>query len=214
MACKAKKPVTLDLSSPEATQGTFKRIAGSQSDAFNTIVINQAFSSLWRAHADAEGRDKLLLAAAVAMGGVQPRDEVEGMLAAQLVATHSAAMECYRRAMIEEQSFEGRRENLNQANKLVRSYASLLEALDRHRGKGQQRVTVEHVHVHQGGRAIVGTVHPGGGDSKQNEEQPHAPAITREPGAPMLCPDPERETVPIASGTGAAALQNARRRPR
>jgi hypothetical protein len=67
-------------------------------------------------------------------------------------------MECYRRAMISEQSFEGRREALNQANKLSRTYATLLDALNRHRGKGQQKVTVEHVHVHSGGQAIVGTV--------------------------------------------------------
>jgi hypothetical protein len=80
------------------------------------------------------------------------------MIAAQLIAAHYAAMECYRRAMIDEQTFEGRRENLNQANKLSRTYAVLLDALNRHRGKGQQKVTVEHVHVHSGGQAIVGTV--------------------------------------------------------
>jgi hypothetical protein len=38
----------------------------------------------------------------------------------------------YRQAMIREQSFEGRRKNLNQANKLSRSYATLLEALNCH----------------------------------------------------------------------------------
>jgi hypothetical protein len=37
----------------------------------------------------------------------------------------------------------GRRESLNQANKLSPSFAILLEALNRHRGKGQQKVTVE-----------------------------------------------------------------------
>jgi glucans biosynthesis protein len=37
------------------------------------------------------------------------------------------------------QTFEGRRENLAQANKLSRTYATLLEALNRHRGKGQQK---------------------------------------------------------------------------
>jgi hypothetical protein len=47
-----------------------------------------------------------------------------------------------------------------------RTYATLLEALNRHRGKGQQKVTVEHVHVHSGGQAVVGMVEtPGGGDS-------------------------------------------------
>ena len=50
----------------------------------------------------------------------------------------------------------------------------LLEALNRHRGKGQQKVTVEHVHVHSGGQAIVGTVQ-GGGVARKSEEQPHAP---------------------------------------
>ena len=33
-------------------------------------------------------------------------------------------MECYRRAVIREQNFEGRSENLNQANKLVAHWAS------------------------------------------------------------------------------------------
>ena len=56
------------------------------------------------------------------------------MMAAQLIASHNAAME-YRRAMIDEQTFEGRRETLNQANKLSRTSAVLLDALNRHRGR-------------------------------------------------------------------------------
>ena len=40
--------------------------------------------------------------------GIGPRDELEGMIAAQLLAAHNAAMECYRRAMLGEQTFEGR----------------------------------------------------------------------------------------------------------
>ena len=104
------------------------------------------------------------------------------MIAAQLIATHNATMECYRRAMIAEQTLEGRRENLNQANKLARTYATLIEALNRHRGKGQQRVTVEHVHVHAGGQAVVGTVEvPGGGDGGKSEEQPYAKQIAHAP---------------------------------
>jgi hypothetical protein len=53
--------------------------------------------------------------------------------------------------MIPEQTSEGRLENLNQANKLSRTYAALLAALNRHRGKAQQKVAVEDVHVHAGG---------------------------------------------------------------
>jgi hypothetical protein len=35
---------------------------------------------------------------------------------------------------------------LNQAGKLSRIFAMLLDALNRHRGKGTQKITVEHVH--------------------------------------------------------------------
>src|SRR3954468_23350751 len=113
-----------------------------------------------------------------ALMGIGPKDELEGMMAAQLVAAHNAAMECYRRAMISEQTFEGRRENLTQANKLSRTYAALVEALNRHRGKGQQKVTVEHVNVHAGGQAVVGAVAARGGVASGNQRQPHAQALT------------------------------------
>ena len=44
---------------------------------------------------------------------------------------------------------------------LLRTFTAQVEALQRYRGKGQQKVTVEHVNVNAGGQAIVGTVHPG-----------------------------------------------------
>lgn len=46
----------------------------------------------------------------------------------------------------------------------TRTFAALLEALNRHRGKSsEQKVTVEQVHLHAGGQAIVGTVEAPGG---------------------------------------------------
>jgi hypothetical protein len=58
-----------------------------------------------------------------------------------------------------------------QANKLSRTYAVLLDALNRYRGKeGQQKVTVEHVDVHAGGQAVVGMIEsPRGGDQPKSE---------------------------------------------
>ena len=44
------------------------------------------------------------------------------------------------------------------AAKLLRVFREQLQALQRYRGKGQQKVTVEHVHVHAGGQAIGGCV--------------------------------------------------------
>jgi hypothetical protein len=120
------------------------------------------------------------------LDGIRPASELEGMMAAQLLASHYAAMECYRRAMIPDQTFEGRSKPLSQANGLSRTHAALPEAFNRHRGKGQQKVTVEHVHVHPAEQAIVGNVTaPGGGDASKTEEQPRAKQIGHAPEQPM-----------------------------
>src|SRR5260370_29404870 len=171
------KVSTVVAHDPDNLKGTLKEIGGSRSDHWNNILTNQAISALWLKHSDLETREKQFSAVIAALIGIGPKDELEGMMAAQLIAAHNAAMECYRRAMHGEQTFEGRRENLAQANKLARTYATLLEALNRHRRKGQQKVTVEHVPVHSGGQAVVGMVTPspglpGGGDRSNLEEQP------------------------------------------
>jgi hypothetical protein len=63
-----------------------------------------------------------------------------------------------------------RREIVNQANKPSRSFAVLLEALNRHRGNGQQKVTVEHVTVDAGSQAIVGVVTTPGARRRDGEQ--------------------------------------------
>jgi hypothetical protein len=199
---KSKAPETVYVPPPGSVKGQLKAIGGSTSDDFNNILANQVRHGLWRAHSDKEAQGRQLQAVLAALMGIGPRDELEGMLAGQLTAVHAAAMECFRRAMIEQQSFEGRRENLSQANKLVRSYAALLEALDRHRGQGTpQRVIVERVNVSQGGQAIVGPVHAGGGALGGIGEQPHAQQLAYAPGATMPGdPSAQREAVPVSAG--------------
>src|SRR5688572_18172616 len=196
---KETKPSTVVANDPEELKGTLKNIGGSRSDHWNNILANQAVQALWLNNSDPATRDRQLSATVAALVGIGPKDELEGMMAAQLIAAHNAAMECYRRAMIGEQTFEGRRENLNQVNKLSRTWTTLLEALNRHRGKGQQKVTVEHVHVHAGGQAVVGTVEaPGGGDRRKSEEQPHAKQIAHAPEPALRSPDAEWQPVPLA----------------
>jgi hypothetical protein len=198
-------PEVVDLPPPEARRGTLKGLGGSSDDVFNNILANQVIQGLWLANSDRGERGQQLQAALSALLGVRPRDELEGMLGGQMVAIHSAAMECLRRAMLEKQSSEGRRENLGQANRLVRSYAALLEALDKHRGKGQQVVRVEHVHAHShsGGRAALGPVdRPWGGGGREGEERARAKQLAYGPGPAMRRPDPEREPVPLAGDEG------------
>ena len=97
------------------------------------------------------------------MDEIQPSDGPEAMLAAQMVAVHFASMQCFSRALLSDQTFAGRELNLKHGAKLSRIYAQQVEALDRHRRKGQQTVVVEHVHVNDGGQAIVGNVSAGRG---------------------------------------------------
>ena len=199
----ANTPTTVVANDPDDLKGRLKNIGGSKSDHWNNTLANQAIQALWVKNSDKEERDRQLSATVAALVGIGPKDELEGMMAAQLIAAHNAAMECYRRAMIGEQTFEGRRENLAQANKLSRTYAALLEALNRHRGKGQQKVTVEHVHVHAGGQAVVGMVAPspglpGGGDRSNLEEQPHAKQIAHAHEPTLPSPDAGRDALPIA----------------
>ena len=199
----ATTPTTVVADDPDDRKGRLKNIGGSQSDHWNNILANQAVQTLWLKNSSPEERVKQLSATVAALNGIAPTDELEGMMAAQLVAAHNAAMECYRRAMIGDQTFEGRRENLAQANKLSRTYAALAEALNRHRGKGQQKVTVEHVHVHAGGQAVVGMIaapagQPGGGDTSKFEEQPHAKQIAHAPEPALPCSDADQDTLPVA----------------
>jgi hypothetical protein len=124
-----------------------------------------------------------------------------------MIVVHDAALECFRRAHLPEQTFEGRQAALGQANRLVRSYTTLLETLDRHRGKGQpQVVRVERVTVEAGGQAIVGAVSQGGGDERESAERSHAQALAYAPEPTLRSADPQRQPVPVAGGEGQEAL--------
>jgi hypothetical protein len=83
----------------------------------------------------------------------------EAMLNVQMVGTHEAAVKFLRNAMLEGQAPEGIDANVLRATRLMRLYIEQLAAMAKLKGKtGQQKVTVEHVHVNAGGQAIVGQV--------------------------------------------------------
>lgn len=187
-----------ELADDQVQAGKLKTTGGSASDEWNLTLVLQTVEALWLKGSDDEARTRQMTATIAALRGIEPKDELEGMMAAQLLAAHNAAMECYRRAMISNQTFEGRQAALNQVNKLSRTWASLLDALNKRRGKGQQKVTVEHVHVHLGGQAVVGTVEiPGGGAQSKMEEQPHARQIAHAPEPKMWREDTTRLPLPF-----------------
>jgi hypothetical protein len=136
-----------------------KPLAGSDDPRFNNVLLNAVADTLWRPSwlTDAQRQDRIG-AALAAVRGFNPRDEVEGMIAAQAVAMHQAAMECARRAMHPEQTMEAADRLRRQAANMSRAMVEMVDAIERRRGKGPQVVRVDRVVVQDGGQAIVGAV--------------------------------------------------------
>jgi hypothetical protein len=78
--------------------------------------------------------------------GIEPRDQLEAMLAAQMAVVHVATMTFARRLAHEEEI--GQVDSAERAfNKLTRTFAMQMEALRRYRSGAEQRVTLQHVSV-------------------------------------------------------------------
>jgi hypothetical protein len=134
--------------------------------------------------------------------GIEPRDQVETMLAAQMAAVHNATMTFARRlAHVDNIPQQDSAERA--FNKLARTFAAQVSALKEYRSKGEQKMTIQHVNVGDGGQAVIGTVNsPGRGVDEKTGEQPHA--LGYAPGAQMPSAlEAERATVPRAGRAGA-----------
>jgi hypothetical protein len=101
-------------------------------------------------------------AAIAFIGEIEPKDSVEFFLASQMFAVHDLAMTMATRAAIPDQQTDGIDRNINRITKLMRTFTTQMDALNKHRTKGQQKITVQHVNVENGGQAIVGDVSQGG----------------------------------------------------
>ena len=141
--------------SPEQGQ----RIAGTTDPDFLETLTN-GVAAATRGH----GSDiQAVNGSLAALAGIQPRDELEAMLAGQMTAVHNMAMEMAKRALLAGQTVEGVSENVSRASRLMRTFCAQVEALQRYRNAGQSTVTVQHVTVGEGGQAIIGNVEKGGG---------------------------------------------------
>ena len=87
-----------------------------------------------------------------------PKDEIEGALAVQMACTHTAAMAVLAKL---DSGFGTERRIAafgSAAARLLRAYATQVEVLRRLRHGCHQFVRVEHVHVNDGGQAVIGNV--------------------------------------------------------
>jgi len=204
-ARKADEPVVI-----KTRPGAFKDIGGGDSEIWNQRQMRLLVSAL----PGIKITDKTVVAevgSAVVSGvmDLKPNDPIEGMLAAQIVVAHEAALDMYRRAWSQPpEYFEARCRYLQMADRAQRTVAMLTERLDRHRGAGQQSITVRHVTVNAD-NAIVANVeqHSGGGALAEIKDQPHAIANSLQPA--LWSENQKREALPIA-GDDKRTLPDAR----
>jgi hypothetical protein len=105
------------------------------------------------------GVSELAINAALAMiEAAAPKDEIEGALAVQMACTHTTAMSILAKLDV---TFATERRVAafgSAAARLMRAYATQVEVLRRLRHGGHQYVRVEHVHINDGGQAVIGNV--------------------------------------------------------
>ena len=187
---KFKVPIPADKvqSGPPSRQ-----VGGSYDEKFNLSLLSDVIRAFWAPPSDDSNREDWMERnrheATIGLAGIRPTSELEGMIAAQMVAAHAAVMECYRRAAVPEQYSQARQANLRIAAKASRSFTTLLESLQKLRGEaGKQTVNVHHHHHNTDARtqvaaekAVVSISAPGG-DAHKNPDQPHEPVTCRNDG--------------------------------
>lgn len=150
----------VSFGSPGATDRAWRK---QLKTAFGTVsdeFVDMALHHLERAaRMPGDGGSEMAVNGAIAIiAGFAPKTEVEAALALQAACTHMAAM-----AVMSRIGGAGggpqRLPGLASATaKLLRAYCIQVETYRRLRGGGEQNIRVEHVHVHEGGQAIVGAI--------------------------------------------------------
>jgi hypothetical protein len=149
-----EKTVTHVEEDPDKFWPQMMETVGSPDIDFFKNILSQVSSTL--PNGDSEDVSNFITAL---MHGLKPKDETEGVLIAQMVGTHNLIMEYMKRAMIPGQYIEAANDYTNMVYRLMNIFLKQLETLQKYRGKvSQQKVIVEHVHIYEGGQAVVGHI--------------------------------------------------------
>ncbi len=192
--------VTIDHPDKAIGQLSLMKALGTTDDDFLAGLVKQLVDAGSQGSNPDERGTNFMLAV---VKGIEPRDQVEAMLAAQMAAVHNATM-TFARRLAHVDNIPQQDSAQNAFNKLARTFAAQVSALKDYRSRGEQRMVVQHVHVAEGGQAIVGNVNapaPEGGVHEKTKEQPHA--LGYAPGVEMPRQvEAERAPVPRAGSAG------------
>jgi hypothetical protein len=146
---------------------------GTASSAFVDASLHQLIAT---ARLPLSGISEIAVNASLAfIEGAKPQDEVESALVMQMACTHAAAMA----VLATLGGAHGGERNMvakaSAAARLLRAYAAQVEVLRRLRSGGSQLVRVEHVHVNEGGQAVIGNVKPAPHSTADDEKMRNEP---------------------------------------
>ncbi len=150
--------VPTDPETPVAVADPLAEATGARDPEVAARLAQQVISVLSTANLEKEEEKRRVKSALSLLKRIEPQNELEGLLAAQIIGVHETAMECLQQSRLPAQTPAGRDTNLKHAVKFMGLFTKQLEALDRLRGKGQQKLTVERVNVEYGAQANVGTI--------------------------------------------------------
>ena len=146
-----------DREEPAELARQLQKATGTAKESTAMLIINQLVAMQVWGRKDEEV--KRALAAIGLIGELQPTNATEALLAVQMFGVHEAALLFLQRATLDGQTMEGSDANVLRATRLMRLFSEQVQLMAKLKGKTpQQKVTVEHVHVHRGGQAIVGAV--------------------------------------------------------
>jgi len=151
-----KKATAISLDHPDELIGCalLMEMLGTADGEFVNGLLTQLGNASSQDQRPNEGVINFLLSV---IKGAKPKDQFEVMLAAQMAAVHSATM-TFARRLANVETIEQQDSAERAFNKLARTFAMQMEAFKRYRTGGEQKVTVQHVSVNEGGQAIVGNV--------------------------------------------------------
>ena len=132
-----------------------EKAAGVPLEVADRMTHQMASAMVWPKPKD---ETELLIKAITALAEYAPQNAIEASLAAQMTATGEAALMFLNHATLPDQPSEMVDRGVARATRLMRLHLEQIEAMQKLKGAAQQKVTVEHVHVHQGGQAIVGVI--------------------------------------------------------
>ena len=133
-----------------------KDALGTASGAFVEASLHQLIAA---ARLPGSGISEIAVNASLAfIEGAKPQGEVECALVIQMACIHTATMAVLERLGGAHGPTRSITAMASAAARLTRAYTTQVETLRRLKSGGSQLVRVEHVHINEGGQAVIGAV--------------------------------------------------------